>query len=105
MTLMIAELIITRVPGGAQSAAGARVLERMKQMLAFIDDRLASAAYFAGEAFTAADIMMTFPFTTMRRFLAYDLAPYRHIVAYLDRIGSRAAYRKAMSLAGPEFSQ
>ena len=48
----------------------------MKQTLSFIDSELAQATYFAGSAFTAADIMMTFPFTTMRHFLNYDLAPY-----------------------------
>jgi glutathione S-transferase len=104
MTLLIAELIITRVPGGAASAAGVRVLERMQQMLSFIDGRLADVPYFAGADFTAADIMMTFPFTTMRRFLDYDLAPYPRIGAYLERIAARPAYRKAMTLAGPEFN-
>jgi glutathione S-transferase len=45
---------------------------------------------------------MTFPFTTMRHFLNYDLAPYRNILAYLQRIESRPAYQKAMALAGPK---
>jgi glutathione S-transferase len=46
--------------------------------------------------------MMTFPFTTMRRFLDYDIAPYANIVAYVKRIEARPAYQKAMALAGPD---
>jgi glutathione S-transferase len=48
--------------------------------------------------------MMVFPFTTLRNFLDYDLAPYGNIAAYLARVGARPAYSKAMSLAGPTQS-
>jgi glutathione S-transferase len=48
----------------------------------------------------AADVMMAFPFTTMRHFLEYDLSPYANIAAYLGRIEARPAYRRAMDLAG-----
>lgn len=71
------------------------------KMLAFVDAELADGPYFAGPQFTAADVMMAFPFTTMRQFIEYDLAPYANILAYLKRIESRPAYRKAMALAGP----
>ena len=102
MSLLILALVIGRVPEANASPVRTRVLERMKQTLFFIDSELAQAAYFAGSAFTAADIMMTFPFTTMRHFLNYDLAPYANILAYLQRIESRPAYQKAMALAGPK---
>ena len=102
MSLLILALVIGRVPEANASPVRTRVQERMKQTLFFIDSELAQAAYFAGSAFTAADIMMTFPFTTMRHFLNYDLAPYANILAYLQRIESRPAYQKAMALAGPK---
>jgi glutathione S-transferase len=102
MSLLILALVIGRVPEANASPVRTRVLERMKQTLGFIDSELAQATYFAGAAFTAADIMMTFPFTTMRHFLNYDLAPYANILAYLQRIESRPAYQKAMALAGPK---
>jgi glutathione S-transferase len=70
----------------------------MKQMLGFVDAELADRTYFAGAGFTAADVMMVFPFTTLRHFLEYDLAPYANILAYLKRIESRPAYRKAMAV-------
>jgi glutathione S-transferase len=102
MSLLILALVIGRVPEANASPVRTRVLERTKQTLGFIDSELAQATYFAGPAFTAADIMMTFPFTTMRHFLNYDLAPYANILAYLQRIESRPAYQKAMALAGPK---
>jgi glutathione S-transferase len=102
MSLLILALVLGRVQEANASPVRTRVLERTKLTLAFIDSELAQATYFAGAAFTAADIMMTFPFTTMRHFLNYDLAPYANILAYLQRIESRPAYQKAMALAGPK---
>jgi len=102
MSLMLIALVLSRVPEARDSPVKARVLDRMTQMLSFVDSELAGGPYFAGADFTAADIMMTFPFTTMRHFLDYDLAPYPNILAYLERIESRPAYVKAMALAGPK---
>jgi len=102
MSLLILALVLGRVPEADASPVRTRVLERMQQTLSFIDSELAQATYFAGSTFTAADVMMTFPFTTMRHFLKYDLAPYANILAYLQRIESRPAYQKAMALAGPK---
>ena len=101
MSLMLIVLVVSRVPEGSASPAGARVLARMKQMLSYVDTELAVGPYFAGAAFTAADVMMLFPFTTMRLFLDYDLTPYPNILAYMKRIEARPAYRKAMALAEP----
>jgi glutathione S-transferase len=102
MSLMIVALVLTRMPDGDKTPAGSRVLARMKHMLSFVDAKLADGPYFVGPEFTAADVMMTFTFTTMRHFLDYDLAPYPHIVAYLKRIEARPAYQKAMAVAGPK---
>jgi glutathione S-transferase len=105
MSLMLIALVLSRVPEASESPVRVRILDRMKQMLAFVDAELADRPYFAGPDFTAADVMMVFPFTTMRHFLEYDLAPYANIVAYLKRIEARPAYRKAMALAGPAIKQ
>jgi glutathione S-transferase len=102
MSLLLIALVLSRVPDGSASAAGVRVLARMKHMLTFVDGELAAVPYVAGADFTAADVMMTFPFTTMRRYLDYDIAPYANIVAYVKRIEARPAYQKAMALAGPD---
>ena len=59
--------------------------------------------YFAGQAFTAADIIMLFPLTTMRNFCAVDLASFPNLLAYLKRIGERPAYQRAMAKGDPEM--
>jgi glutathione S-transferase len=102
MSLMLIALVLSRVPEASASPVTARIRERMKQMLSFVDSELGSGPWFAGADFTAADVMMDFPFTTLRYFLDYDLAPYPNIIAYLKRIAARPAYQKAMSLVGPK---
>ena len=99
MSLMLIALVLSRVPEAKESPVRGRILERMKQMLAFVDAELAGRDYFVGREFTAADVMMVFPFTTMRKFLDYDIAPYANIGAYLKRIEARPAYARAMARA------
>jgi glutathione S-transferase len=105
MSLMLIALVLSRVPEASESAVKTRILGRLKQMLAFVDAEIADRPYFAGADFTAADVMMVFPFTTMRHFFQYDLDPFPNILAYMKRIESRPAYRKAMALAGPGIVQ
>ncbi|HET7096163.1 MAG TPA: glutathione S-transferase [Casimicrobiaceae bacterium] len=102
MTLLLIALTLSRIPEASASPLGTRVQARMKLLLGFVDAELAKVPYFAGADFTAADVMMTFPVTTMRRFLDFEIAPYANIAAYVKRIEVRPAYRKAMALAGPE---
>lgn len=102
MSLMLIALVLSRVPEASASPVTARIRERMGQMLSFVDAELASGPWFAGAEFTAADVMMVFPFTTTRQFLEYDLAPYPNILAFLQRIEARPAYQKAMAVAGPK---
>jgi len=102
MSLMLIALVLSRIPEARESRVRTRILDRMEKMLAFVDAELGAGPWFAGERFTAADIMMVFPFTTMRRYLEYDLAPYPNIAGYMQRIESRPAYAKAMALAGPD---
>lgn len=74
---------------------------RGDRAFALIERRLGEAPFFAGDAFSAADIMMVFPLTTMRAFSPMDLAPFSNIRAYLKRIGERPAYQRAMAKGDP----
>jgi glutathione S-transferase len=74
---------------------------RLDLALGLIEARLGQVAYFAGDELTTADIMAVFSLTTMRYFLPYELAPYPAIRAYLQRIGARPAYRRAMAKGDP----
>jgi glutathione S-transferase len=68
-----------------------------------VEKRLGEAKFFAGDEFTAADIMMLFPLTTMRAFVPRDLAPYPNIRAYLARIGERPAFQRAAKKGDPDL--
>jgi glutathione S-transferase len=102
MTLMLIALVLSRVPEAKGGPVDKRIATRTKDMLAFVDGRLAGHAWFAGGEFTAADVMMSFPLTTMKRYLEFDLTGLDNIGAWLARIAARPAYRKAMALAGPD---
>jgi glutathione S-transferase len=75
---------------------------RLGRALTMTNKRLGEADYLAGKELTAADIMIFFSLTTMRTFMSYDLAPYPEILRYLQRIGQREAYRRAMQKGDPE---
>ena len=76
---------------------------RLDRVLDLVETRLRDVKYLAGAEFTAADIMIVFSLTTMRIFLPLDLSPYVHILAYLQRIGSRPAYQSAMQKGDPDL--
>jgi len=77
---------------------------RLDLALGLVEARLGKVAYFAGREFTTADIMTVFSLTTMRLFLPFDLAPYPAILAYLQRIGKRASYQRAMRKGDPDMT-
>ena len=74
---------------------------RLDRVMALVEARLGAAPYLAGGEFTAADIMAVFSLTTMRVFQPVALATYPNIRAYLQRIGERLAYRRAMAKGDP----
>ncbi|KAF2669666.1 glutathione S-transferase [Microthyrium microscopicum] len=85
------------------NAAAVRARDRFETMLKFMDDRLSKNTWFAGNEFTAADIMPTFTLTTMRSFYAYDLSAYKWILGFLKRATARDGYKKARAKADPEL--
>lgn len=74
---------------------------RIDRAFDLVDARVRDAEYLAGSTFTAADIMIGFPLTTMRSFQPYDLSRCPNVVRYLGRIGARPAYRRAMEKGDP----
>jgi glutathione S-transferase len=74
---------------------------RRERAFRYVNERLNAVPYLAGDVFTAADIMTVFSLTTMRTFVPVELAPYSGILAYLQRIGGRKAYRRAIDKGDP----
>lgn len=106
-TLMPSEmgrmLINALLPTGEHPIARL-MMDRCDRAFAMIETRLGQAPYFAGEQFSAADIMMLFPLTTMRAFVKRDVGALPNLNAYLQRIGERPAYQRAMTKGDPNFS-
>jgi len=104
MPSSMVDLVVRIMGETAPTAVVASLRERGDRAFAMIERRLGSVPYFAGREFTAADIMMLFPLTTMRVFAPRDLSPFANIRAYLQRIGARPAYQRAIAKADPGFT-
>jgi glutathione S-transferase len=94
-------MVLRRLDLAADNPVLLAMKGRLDRVLDLIETRLGDADYFAGSEFTAADIMMVFSLTTMRVFLPINLVPYPNILRYLQRIGGREAYQRAMRKGDP----
>ncbi|KYF83671.1 glutathione S-transferase [Sorangium cellulosum] len=101
---MLRSMIVGRCGLAPDHPVQASVQGRLDQVLARIEARLGQTDYLAGSELTAADVMSVFSLTTMRLFHPVDLAPYPSIRAYLQRIGARPAYRRAMAKGDPDLT-
>jgi glutathione S-transferase len=97
-------MIISGAGLPADNPVLASVQMRLDRVLQLVDARLREAAYFAGNQFTSADIMSVFSLTTMRLFQPVNLRPYPGILGYLQRVGKRPAYQRAMAKGDPDLA-
>ncbi len=91
--------------GGDAAAEGpvTTVMQRRENSLYnYLEQRLGESDYLGAGRFTCADIMTMFNLTSLEMLGARpidDSLP--NTAAYVERISGRAAYQKAMSIAGP----
>ena len=97
-------MILGRLNLPADNALLIAMKARLDLALGFLEERLAAVDYLAGREFTTADIMLVFTLTTMRLFYPNDLKPYPSLLRYLQRIGSRPAYQRAMAKGDPDMA-
>lgn len=89
-------MIIRRLPVPEDNPVVKGTRERLERALKTVDARLAGNQWLAGSEFTAADVMTVFSLTTMRIFMPVGLGAYGNVLAYLQRVGARPGYRRAM---------
>lgn len=111
MTPLLLKLIFTHIPNSAPGlvrgllrSVMSKVQERVSdpQVLLHInywDEELSKSQWFAGDDFTAADIMMSFPLEAAASRAGARSRPM--IAAFLDRIHARPAYINALKKGGP----
>ncbi|MCK0127884.1 glutathione S-transferase [Erythrobacter sp. F6033] len=91
----------------AVNAVGAEMppplMKRITNAWEAIERRLGETDYFGGSQLTTADIMLGFSLTTARAFNDMSIDHMPNLKAYLQRIGAREAYQRAMAKAEPGF--
>ena len=75
------------------------VSPRIAENLDLMEAELGCSIWFAGEAFSAADIQMSYPIEASVRRGGLDKSRPR-LMAYLQRIRERPAYRRALERGG-----
>lgn len=84
---------------GVADKVGQRLIQpQIDSQLDWIESQLAAAPWFAGERFSAADIMMSFPLEAAQARVGLKDRPA--IVAFLERIHARPAWRRALERGG-----
>lgn len=100
-------MILKLAGPGADEQVVKRMQDKLALYLRHMDDHLGPgpgpATWLAGDDFTAADIMTVFTVTTMRLLYPLDMSPYTNILAYLQRVAQRDAYRRARSKGDPDL--
>ncbi|MHC9417309.1 glutathione S-transferase family protein [Sphingomonas citri] len=99
MPPLLLKLVLSRLPLIGKRAV-ARVQPMIDRHLDFVEAELAQRPWFAGEAFTAADIMMSFPLEAARHRAGLDESRPA-TVAWLATIHARPAYQRALERGGP----
>ncbi|AKU23615.1 glutathione S-transferase [Massilia sp. MB5] len=113
MTPLLMKLVFDRVESApapffvrpiAKAIAGkvknSYILPQIRQHLDYLEGELAGSEWFAGSAFSAADIQMSFPLEAATARGGLDGARPR-LAAFLARIHARPAYQRALERGGP----
>ena len=98
MPPLLVKLVLARVPLFGK-AAMRRIQPMIDVHLDFVEATLAQRTWFAGDALTAADVMMSFPLEAARSRGGLDGARPATI-AWLEKVHARPAYERALEKGG-----
>jgi glutathione S-transferase len=84
----------------ASRVIGTVVTPNLERQWDFMEAELARSRWFAGDAFSAADIQMSFPVEAAAQRAGLD-ARRPKLMSYLKRIHARPAYKRALKRGGP----
>ena len=99
MPPMLVMLVISRL-GLLGRPARPKIRAMIDQHLDYVEGELAGRPWFAGDAISAADVMMSFPLEAARARLGLD-ERRPATLRWLDAIHSRPAYQAALARGGP----
>ncbi|KAF2718712.1 glutathione S-transferase [Polychaeton citri CBS 116435] len=99
----IGRLMTCRSAGADMSSlVPTRMLKKHSQILDMLNERLETRDWLVGDEFTAADCMIVFSLAGFREYFPYDLSPYAHILAYLQRVAQREGLQRALQKGDPD---
>ena len=100
MPVLLVKLVLGRVP-----LLGGFALKKFQPMvdvhINYVDSELSGRPWFAGQSFTAADVMMSFPLEAARGRAGISRERHPHIFKWVDVIHGRPAYQAALAKGGP----
>jgi glutathione S-transferase len=99
MPPLLALLVINKLGVLGKPAKG-RIQKMLDTHLDWLESELGTRDWFAGDEFTAADIMMSFPLEASRARGGLD-ERRPNLTDWLERIHARPAYGEALSRGGP----
>jgi glutathione S-transferase len=88
------------VKGIADKVTTSFIAPNIKSQLDFMEGEISKRPWFAGSAFSAADIQMSFPLEAASARAGLGASRPR-LTDWLQRIHARAAYRRALEVGGP----
>ena len=93
-------MLVVRRLGLLGRPARAPIQKMIDVHLDWLETELAERPWFAGDAFTAADVMMSFPLEAARHRAGLDESR-PNLLDWLERIHARPAYGAALKKGGP----
>jgi glutathione S-transferase len=113
MPLLVMKLVFGQIPRGPMPfivrPVARTIVEKVQAMFlmpqltrhfAYLEGELGKSSWFAGEAFTAADIQMSFPIEAAAARGGLDRAKQPRLHAFLERIHARPGYQRALTKGG-----
>jgi glutathione S-transferase len=112
MTPLLLKLIFSQIPkrspllirpvanGIARKVEASLIAPQLRTHTDYWEAELARSDWFAGDAFSAADIMMSFPVEAAGSRVGFG-ADKPRLKAFLQRIQARPAYQRALERGGP----
>ena len=99
MPVLFTKLVLGRVPVFGKTAQK-KFQPMIDRHLDWLESELQERPWFAGDEFSAADIMMSFPLEAARSRAGLD-ARRPALIEWLERIHARPAYQAALAKGGP----
>jgi glutathione S-transferase len=98
MLPLMLKLYLSRL-GDAGAPLAPRVTSEIQNHIGWLDAELGGSEWFVGNAFSAADIQLSFVIQAAR--MLYGLDKFPSLAGFLERARQRPAYQRALERGGP----